>query len=82
MLLLCLILSLLTPAALLDAQSHNMDIYWIDVEGGATTLIVSPTGESMLIIPGSKSPSPSSRAGDLGGAKVSRSPRQGAVVDQ
>src|SRR5437588_7991167 len=34
------------PAA---AQSKNMDIYWIDVEGGAATLIVSPSGESMLI---------------------------------
>ena len=27
---------------------RNLDIYWIDVEGGASTLIVSPSGESML----------------------------------
>lgn len=32
-----------------QAQSKNLDIYWIDVEGGAATLIVAPTGESMLI---------------------------------
>src|ERR1700736_5537152 len=42
----------LAPAALLNAQSHNLDIYWIDVEGGAATLVVSPSGESMLIDPG------------------------------
>src|SRR6202171_1806167 len=40
---------LLTSAGLLNAQSKNLDIYWIDVEGGASTLIVSPSGESMLI---------------------------------
>ena len=30
------------------AQSGTLDIYWIDVEGGAATLVVSPTGESLL----------------------------------
>jgi beta-lactamase superfamily II metal-dependent hydrolase len=30
------------------AQSGNLRIYWIDVEGGASTLFVSPTGESLL----------------------------------
>src|SRR6059036_313352 len=45
---LVLALLLLSPA-ILHAQSQNMDIYWIDVEGGAATLIVSPSGESMLI---------------------------------
>jgi competence protein ComEC len=44
-----LIALLLVPAALVNAQSRNLDIYWIDVEGGAATLIVSPSGESMLI---------------------------------
>ena len=34
---------------MLHAQSRNLEIYWIDVEGGAATLIVSPSGESMLI---------------------------------
>jgi competence protein ComEC len=27
----------------------RLDIYWVDVEGGAATLIVTPTGESVLI---------------------------------
>jgi competence protein ComEC len=40
---------LLATCATLSAQSRNMDIYWIDVEGGAATLVVSPSGESMLI---------------------------------
>ena len=45
-----LLLALLfVPSGLLRAQSQNLDIYWIDVEGGAATLIVSPSGESMLI---------------------------------
>lgn len=40
---------LLAAAAILPAQTRNLDIYWIDVEGGAATLIVSPSGESLLI---------------------------------
>jgi beta-lactamase superfamily II metal-dependent hydrolase len=31
-----------------NAQSRNLDIYWIDVEGGAATLIVGPSGDSLL----------------------------------
>ncbi len=31
------------------AQSPTFDIYWVDVEGGAATLVVSPTGESLLV---------------------------------
>lgn len=30
-------------------QSKSLDVYWIDVEGGAATLIVTPAGESILI---------------------------------
>jgi competence protein ComEC len=30
------------------AQQRTLDIYWIDVEGGAATLVVSPSGESLL----------------------------------
>src|SRR4029453_11256601 len=40
---------LLVPTGLLQAQSSNLEIYWIDVEGGAATLLISPSGESMLI---------------------------------
>src|SRR5262245_57518852 len=39
----------LFAAVILNAQSRNLEIYWIDVEGGAATLIISPSGESMLI---------------------------------
>jgi competence protein ComEC len=31
------------------AQSKNLDIAWIDTEGGAATLMVTPEGESFLI---------------------------------
>ena len=31
------------------ATAQTMDIYWVDVEGGGATLIVAPTGESMLV---------------------------------
>ena len=34
--------------ALPGAQRRTLDIYWIDVEGGAATLVVSPSGESLL----------------------------------
>jgi beta-lactamase superfamily II metal-dependent hydrolase len=30
------------------AHAKNLDIYWVDVEGGAATLIVAPSGESLL----------------------------------
>jgi hypothetical protein len=33
----------------LAAQPRTLDIYWVDVEGGAATLIVAPSGESMLV---------------------------------
>jgi competence protein ComEC len=49
MLPLVLLALLLAPAAMREAQSHSLEFYWIDVEGGAATLIVSPSGESMLI---------------------------------
>jgi competence protein ComEC len=44
--LLCFIASM---AMLLSAQSRTLDIYWIDVEGGASTLIIAPSGESLLV---------------------------------
>ena len=42
-----LVFAFLLPS--LIAQNRNLEIYWIDTEGGASTLIVSPSGESMLI---------------------------------
>jgi competence protein ComEC len=35
-------------ASAVGAQTRTLDIYWIDVEGGAATLVVSPSGESLL----------------------------------
>jgi len=43
-----LLLSLFSLAAVFGA-SKNLEIYWIDAEGGAATLIVSASGESMLV---------------------------------
>ena len=39
---------LLALAGIVSAQSKNLDIYWIDVEGGAATLLIAPSGESLL----------------------------------
>lgn len=41
------------------AEAKGLDIYWIDVEGGAATLIVTPAGESVLVDtgwPGTRDP--------------------------
>ena len=40
---------LVAAAAMLTGQARTLDIYWIDVEGGAATLIVAPSGESLLV---------------------------------
>ncbi len=37
------------PAALGDAKNGRLDLYFIDTEGGAATLFVTPAGESILI---------------------------------
>jgi competence protein ComEC len=45
-------LALVSSLALVErpvAQGKTLDVYWIDVEGGAATLIVTPAGESILI---------------------------------
>ena len=45
-----LAVGLLLSGSGLDAQSNEpLDIYWIDVEGGAATLIVTPARESILM---------------------------------
>ncbi len=41
-----------SAAALAEKNSagpRNLEIYWIDADGGAATLVVAPSGESMLI---------------------------------
>jgi beta-lactamase superfamily II metal-dependent hydrolase len=48
--LLALILALLFPAASPQTQAApTLDIYFIDVEGGQATLIVTPDGQSLLV---------------------------------
>ncbi len=42
-----------------DQITGKLDVYWPDVEGGAATLIVTPSGESLLIdtgMPGGRDP--------------------------
>ena len=46
------LVGILAPAAIEPIRAQNspsLQIYWIDVEGGAATLIVSPSGESLLL---------------------------------
>lgn len=49
------ILALLGANALFSA-SRNLEIYWIDAEGGAATLIISPSGQSMLVDTANRTP--------------------------
>jgi beta-lactamase superfamily II metal-dependent hydrolase len=42
------ILTVVAWTAPTRSQTRTLDIYWIDVEGGAATLVVSPSGESLL----------------------------------
>src|ERR1700677_4059969 len=46
----------LACAACLPAAPQNLEIYWIDAEGGAATLIVSPSGESLLVDTANRTP--------------------------
>lgn len=36
-------------ATLMFGQSRKLEIYWIDVEGGAATLVVAPSGQALLV---------------------------------
>src|ERR1700690_4288437 len=48
---LCLCVSLVTPfhTGAVAATAKPLQIYFIDVEGGQATLVVSPSGQSLLI---------------------------------
>ena len=46
----------LFAATLLPAASRNLEIYWIDAEGGASTLIVAPGGASLLVDTANRAP--------------------------
>ena len=43
-------------STLAESGDKRLDIYWIDVEGGGATLIVTPVGESVLIDSGNPGP--------------------------
>ncbi len=48
--LLCFMVPLVFPSPTRAGQAdQTLDIYWVDVEGGGGTLIVTPAGESVLI---------------------------------
>ncbi len=47
-------LLLLSAVSLFAAQ--NLEIYWIDAEGGASTLIVAPGGQSLLVDTANRTP--------------------------
>ena len=46
----CLTILLSTPLLLAGGSDNRLDIYWVDVEGGAATLIVTPDDEAVLIV--------------------------------
>jgi competence protein ComEC len=46
----------LSVCALCSGAPRNLDIYWIDAEGGASTLIVAPSGESLLVDTANRTP--------------------------
>src|SRR5260221_14333017 len=49
----------LTPGAQAGQKDKTLDVYWIDSEGGGSTLIVTPNDESVLIDtgnPGARDP--------------------------
>jgi competence protein ComEC len=58
-------LPFLFAATLLCAQSKPLDIYWIDVEGGGATLIVTPNGQSFLADTGNPGDRDASRIFDV-----------------
>jgi competence protein ComEC len=41
--------ALLALAVRADLKTQTLDVYWIDCEGGAATLLVTPAGEAVLI---------------------------------
>ena len=43
-------------AVTLSAAPRNLEIYWIDAEGGAATLIVAPSGQSLLVDTANRTP--------------------------
>ena len=53
------------PASRHGCPAKPLTIYWIDVEGGAATLLVTPTGESILIDTGDRNDRDPARIADV-----------------
>jgi len=71
------LLAVLSCAALVAAQSRTtLDIYLIDVEGGNATLLVAPSGESMLIDTGNGGAAATRDAGRIMAAVTDAGVRQ------
>lgn len=51
-----LLLTTFLAAGSAFAAQKNLDIYWIDAEGGASTLYVGPSGESLLVDTANRTP--------------------------
>ncbi|HEV3237790.1 MAG TPA: MBL fold metallo-hydrolase [Gemmataceae bacterium] len=60
-----LLLPVKAQICLAEEKARGLDIYFIDTEGGAATLIVSPTGESVLIDCGNPGPRDAERIHDV-----------------
>lgn len=58
---LCIALAAIALTARADEKSKTLDVYWVDSEGGGSTLIVTPAGESVLIDAGNPGARDSSR---------------------
>jgi beta-lactamase superfamily II metal-dependent hydrolase len=44
----CLAVCVLALGVTTGSQPRNLEIYWVDVEGGAATLVIATSGESLL----------------------------------
>jgi len=67
-------MALSTRTAQAGLATGTLDIHWVDVEGGAATLIVTPAGESILVdtgMPGERDP-----------ARIVRAAREGAGLER
>ena len=49
-------LVLTTANLVAQPRSNNLDMYWIDTEGGAATLLVTPSGQTLFAVPSNAGP--------------------------
>ena len=56
----------LLSARMATAASHDLQVYFIDVDGGQSTLFVTPTGQSLLVDAGWPGSNAGNRAGRPG----------------